>query len=88
MTLQLELTPEEEARSAQAAHARGMDVTRYARLLLGLERPDATRLFVDEWEAALDELSQDVNPALPPLSDEALSRRSIYGHRAWCQITL
>lgn len=82
MTLELELTPEEEARFARAAHARGMDVARYARFLLGLETANRIRPSVEEWEAALDELSQDVDPSLPPLSDEALSRRSIYGHRA------
>jgi hypothetical protein len=36
----------------------------------------------DEWDAALDDLAGDVDPAVAPLSDEAVSRRQIYGRRA------
>jgi hypothetical protein len=82
MTLSLELTSQEEARLARAAQSQGMDITKYARMLLGLEHPDRMPPSVEEWDAALDELAQDVDSSIPPLSDEALSRRSIYGHRA------
>lgn len=82
MTLQLELTSEEEARLARGAQAQGMDLTQYAKFLLGLELPTGIRPSVDEWEAALDELSKDVDASIPPLTEEATSRRSIYGNRA------
>ncbi len=82
MALQLELTAEEEAKLARSAEAQGMDMTQYARLVLGLELPKSARPSVDEWEASLDELTLDVDPNVPPLSDEALTRRSIYGDRA------
>ncbi len=82
MTLQFELTEEEGVRLERVAQAQGMNVNEYARLVLGLEVPKTARLSVDEWEASLDELSSDVDPSVPPLSDEALSRQSIYGDRA------
>lgn len=59
-----------------------MNVGQYARLVLGLELPEGTRAPVGDWEASLDELAHDVDPDAPPLSDEAVSRRSIYGDRA------
>ncbi len=79
MTLELELTPEEEARLSRAAEAHGLPLPEYARVLLGLEAPTAERLSPDEWDSELDKLCSDVDPSVPPLSDEALSRRRIYG---------
>ncbi len=82
MTLHLELTSEEEARLAHAAQAQGLNLMEYARLLLGLEHSEKKPSSIEEWDAALDELAGDVDPSVPPLTDEALSRQSIYGHRA------
>jgi hypothetical protein len=36
---------------------------------------------LDEWESVLDELSEDIDPNIPPLSDESLRRENLYADR-------
>jgi hypothetical protein len=49
--------------------------------LPGPRHPESLRN-PDEWDAALDELAGEVDPAVAPLSDEAVLRRQMYGRRA------
>ena len=86
MRLSMELTPDEE-RLVASARSRGVDVEAllHRSLIesLSAATPTDPRSLTDEqWDELESELSSDVDPAIPPLSDEALSRASIYGHRA------
>ena len=85
MTLTLELRPEEVAVLEARARAMGVDI---AAVLHGLiakmaaaERPLYETASLDEWEKTLDELSDDIDPTIPPLPDEALKRESLYSDR-------
>jgi hypothetical protein len=83
MTLTIELTPEEERRLEQEAQTAGVDLAQYVRRVLGLRsltaQPPRTE---EEWKRLEEELAEGIDPTLPPLSDEVLSRESLYGHRA------
>ncbi|PAX55202.1 hypothetical protein [Brunnivagina elsteri] len=73
MTIQLDLKPETEARLIAQAAIRGVTVKQYLQLLI--ENDSQT----EDWVNLLEEFYN--NPALanvPPLSDEAISRESIY----------
>jgi hypothetical protein len=78
MTVQVELRPEVAASITEEAKARGLSVEHYVQQVIedqvGLsERPhDPQRV-----EAMLDKLAE-MGEGLPPLSDYALTRESIY----------
>ena len=76
MTLQIDLTPEEENRISRAASMRGMDAVEFAHRLLidslPVYRTPANELTEDAFDALLDQLSEGLDPHAPPLSDEAL----------------
>lgn len=78
MTVRIELKPEVEASVVAQAQARGLSVAEYVKQLIEdqvgfSERPhDPQRL-----EAMLDKLAE-MGKDLPPLSDYALTRESIY----------
>lgn len=82
MSVTLELTPELEAAATAWAAARGMPVAVYLRVLLEqviLPHPHSPQLLTSaEFEAAADAFSADTEH-LPILSDEELTRESIYG---------
>ena len=92
MTLQLQISPDEEARLTRSAKSEGMDLAKYARVLLGLEYRNGTRPAVGEWEASIDALAQDVDPAQvkivaaaqKPYSKSILAEKS--GPPAWKQL--
>lgn len=80
MTIQLNLKPEMEARLIAKATIQGVPVDRYLESLVEhhLEAPKAEL----EWKVLLNQLGR--SPSLekaPPLSDEAISRESIYQER-------
>ena len=79
MTLQLNLKPELEAYLKTQATLQGVSVDRYLELLI--ERHLTTQA-EPEWKALLDQLGRSPSLAkAPPLSDEAISRESIYRER-------
>ncbi|MGA2068545.1 MAG: hypothetical protein ABSG86_26470 [Thermoguttaceae bacterium] len=80
MTITLQLDAELEARLSAEARVKGLPLQTYfegmvARAVTGEARP---RLTAEEFEAALDELS-DGSERLPVLPPEAFRRESIYG---------
>jgi predicted transcriptional regulator len=85
MTLTLELQPAEVAALDARARAMGMDMAAVLHDLIAqiatTERPLYETATLDEWERKLDELSDDVDPAVPPIPDEALRRDSLYESR-------
>jgi hypothetical protein len=83
MTVTIELPPEIEASLVAQAQALGLELTQYLEHLL-LERaptPTGASLGPAERAAAWRESVKGI-PHTPPLSDEAISRESIYGDRA------
>lgn len=79
MTIKLDLKPEIEARLIAQAIIQGVCVDRYLESLI--ERHLATQT-EPEWKALLDQLGRSPSLAkAPPLSDEAISRESIYRER-------
>lgn len=80
-TLILELTPEEEARLRAKAARAGVDAAEYLRALIA-DEPPAPKLSQPEWKRLLDEVGSELDPSTPNLSDEAISRDSIYAERA------
>ena len=80
MTLVLELTEEEEARLQALAKQEGIDAAQLARRLLSLQLASSppAPLSDEEWDALEEELSEGIDPTIPPLSDEAVSRASFY----------
>jgi hypothetical protein len=85
MTLTLELAPEEVAVLEARARALGVDIGAVLHRLIAqmaaAERPLYQTATLDEWEKALDELSDDMDPTIPPLPDEALKREAFYADR-------
>jgi predicted transcriptional regulator len=85
MTLTLELQPEEVTMLDARAKAMGMDIAAVLHDLIAqimtAERPLYETATLDEWERALDKLSDDVDPAIPSIPDEALQRESLYETR-------
>ena len=85
MMLTLLLTPEEEVRLLAQARARGMSPDTLVRnavkeLLDKPQQPSSTqpgKISPEEWDKEFDELLDSL-PGLPTLSDEAISRESIY----------
>jgi hypothetical protein len=84
MTVTLELSPEVEERISAEAEARGLSVEDYIqRKLEGKSTaPDPNALPLEEWLQKWNEwLSSHDYIKAPPLSDEAISRESIYRER-------
>ena len=80
MTVTLELPPDVEARLVEEAQAKGVPVDEIVRLyLLQVARRRAPKQFsAEEIDRLLDEAADLIPPRIPPLSDEAISRESIY----------
>jgi predicted transcriptional regulator len=87
MTLTIDIPPELEQRLQQEAKQRGVEAEDYARMLLeelllsNGERPLWKTAKKNEWLRKFNEWMDSHDPALPPLSEEATSRESIYGDR-------
>jgi len=81
MTIQVELTPEAEARLTAAAQARGIALEKYAGTLLYevLAAPPAGsgRLTVDELDTMLREIAEG-SERLPHVPTSAFTRESFY----------
>jgi len=91
MTVTLDLKPEIEEHIKAEAKARGLSVEDY--ILKVLERDTANgevnfavRATPEEWEKAFLEWVHTPRPEHPPLSDEAISRESIYREREDAQL--
>ncbi|HXY57190.1 MAG TPA: hypothetical protein VEH76_01285 [Methylocystis sp.] len=82
MTITLELSPELESGLSAMAAARGLSLPEYLKCVLEEQLPpQATAGLSPEGRAAAwREAARDL-PHTPPLSDEAISRESIYGER-------
>lgn len=81
MTITVELPPEIEAWFLAQARARGISIGAYVReYLTRANHPAAVppRLSLEEMDRLLDEAADIVPAGVPPLSDEAMSRQSIY----------
>ena len=87
MALMVQLPPELEKRLRTEAAQQGVSTAAYVRDVL--ERVFATSgqspLWMtatkDEWLSAFNAWMDSHDPTLPPLSEEAVSRESIYGER-------
>lgn len=81
MTIQVELSPETEARLAAAAQARGVAVEEYAGTLLREVLASPTtgtgKLTVDELHTMLKEIAEG-SENLPQLPTSAFTRESFY----------
>lgn len=85
MTLKLELGPELESRLREAAEKRGQEVEEFVSRLIEQSLPAVAgqslwnTLSPEEWARAFDEWAHSNPSSALPLSDEAVSRESIYG---------
>jgi hypothetical protein len=91
MTVTLDLKPEVEEKIAAEARARGMSVEDYILRVLEKETTNGEASFAltatpEEWKKAFLEWVNIDRPAHPPLSDEAISRESIYREREDAQL--
>ena len=91
MTIKLDLKPETEARLITQAAARGVSVEQYLysliENLLTENQPFDPAKNTEDWVELLEAFCN--NPALanvPPLSDKAISRESIYREREDSQL--
>lgn len=92
MTLTLELAPELERRLREAADREGEEASEYVIRLIEQHLPSGVTaspslwetLSPEEWSRAFHEWAHRHTSAAPPLSDEAISRESIYeGNPRW-----
>jgi hypothetical protein len=85
VTLTVDLRPEEVAILETRARSLGVDVATVLRGLIAQLAGTAGPLYetasLDEWEKALDELGDDIDPMIPPLPNEALRRETLYADR-------
>jgi hypothetical protein len=85
MSIQVELSPESEARLAAEAQARGVGVEEYAGSLLqelletSANRPE--KLTIERFHAMLDALARG-SERLPDLPTESFTRESFYRDRS------
>ena len=79
MTVTLELPPEVEASFVAQARAKGVPIDAFLQDYLIQHAPpvELLQMSTEEWERAFEEWA-DSFPDVPPLSDEAVSRESIY----------
>ena len=80
MTVRLELKPELEASLMAAAKARGIPLEKYLEQVIQGHVTDRPVVSAQDWERELDEWAESF-PEMPPLSDEAMSRESMYPDR-------
>ena len=80
MTVKLELPPDIEARYQAEARARGVSFDEFVKVYLIQHAPPAkpVPLSPEHWDNAFDEIASLIPEGVPPLSDEAISRESIY----------
>jgi hypothetical protein len=86
MTLTLELSPEREAALKAQAQARGMSIEQWLLNLAEQLAPSTSiahlqRTNPKEWARQFHEWAESHDRTTPPLSDEAISRESIYPDR-------
>lgn len=85
MTIQVELSPETEARLAAAAQARGIAPEKYAGTLLqdvlASSAAGSGKLTVEEFHSMLHALAEG-SERLPNIPTEAFTRESFYEDRA------
>ncbi len=87
MTLTVQITPEVEKRLEAEAGELGLTPAEYVRVVLErmFSRPERPPLWMtatkEEWLKAFNAWMDSHDPTLPPLSEEAISRESIYGER-------
>lgn len=91
MTVTLDLKPEVEERIAAEAKARGLSVESYILNVLENETTNGETSFAltaspEDWKKAFLEWVNTERPEHPPLSDEAISRESIYREREDAQL--
>lgn len=83
MAINIELRPDLERRLAEQARAQGMTLSSYLESLLGNGpglMPHATDTSsAEEWSRELQRWAEEFPGQAPLLSDEAISRDSIYG---------
>ena len=80
MTITLELPPDLEARFGAEATAKGVPVGEVVKAYLyqAPPAPSPKRLTAEEVDRALEEAADLIPEGIPPLSDVAMSRESIY----------
>ena len=80
MTITLELPPELEARFLAEANAQGVPVVEVVKAYLYhvAPEPSSKPVTAEEVDRGLDEAADLVPESIPPLSDQAMSRESIY----------
>ena len=91
MTVTLDLKPEVEERIVAEAKARGVSVENYILDVLEKEATNGEANFAltstpEEWKKAFLEWVRTERPRRPLLSDEAISRESIYREREDAQL--
>jgi hypothetical protein len=91
MTVTLELKPEVEERIVAEAKASGLSIEMYILSVLEKETSNgeanlALTTSPEEWKKAFLEWVRTERPAHPPLSDEGISRESIYREREDAQL--
>ncbi|MGB2623593.1 MAG: hypothetical protein WA857_12545 [Candidatus Acidiferrum sp.] len=82
MTVTLKIKPEFEAGLLAQAEARGMTLEEYLQSVVegALVPSDPRGATAEERAAAFEEWAKSHLPFAPPLSDDAVSRESIYRH--------
>ncbi len=80
MTITLELPPDLEARLVAEARAKGVPVGEIVKGYLYHVPPERSskQLTAEEVDRGLEEATDLIPAGIPPLSDEAMSRESIY----------
>jgi hypothetical protein len=80
MTITLELPPDLEARLLAEAKAKGIPIGEVVKAYLYSVPPEgrANQLTADEVNRGLDEAADLIPEGIPALSDDAMSRESIY----------
>jgi hypothetical protein len=83
MIVTLDLAPEVETRIVAQASAQGLSVEAYLLSIIEAAAIPAAsdNVTPEEFEAAMDELAEGLDH-VPVLAPDALSRESLYGHRA------
>lgn len=81
MTVTVELPPEVEAGLAALAAAQGVSLQDYLRHVLEGQLPSGAKLLTPAQRASLWRQGTVNLPRTSPLSDQAISRDSIYGAR-------
>lgn len=80
MTVKLELQPDLAAGLLAAAQARGLSLETYLKQVIQDHAIDPAALPIEDWEREFDAWVRSF-PKTPLLSDEAISRESMYPDR-------